>query len=35
VNIELLRVKTGVRFNEDRLADHLLHLLKPPSSGRL
>src|ERR1700727_175800 len=35
VNVELLGMKSWIRLDEDRLADHLLHLLEPLCAGSL
>jgi hypothetical protein len=35
VDVELLGVKCRIGLDQDGLADHLLHLLKPAGGGRL
>ena len=35
VNVELLRVESGIGLDEDRFADHLFHLLQPAAGGGL
>jgi len=35
MDVELLRVEGGIGLDEDRLADHLFHLLEPARARRL